>query len=577
MKNAFSELDLPVCGRPAGTDMFADRAALVVLYNAMGGADWANSSNWLSEAPIGEWHGVTTDPDGRVTQVDLDNNQLTGPIPPELGKLTGLRSLNLFANQLTGTIPPELGNLANLQELQLSKNQLTGEIPPELGNLVGLRLLDLGENRLAGPIPSQLGNLADLQWLRLSGNHLTGCIPTGLNEVQMIDPASLDLPICGEPDEPAGVVVRVAVPVTSSDPSTDRDVLVALYNATGGANWMNKDNWLSERPIREWHGVTTDSDGRVTELNLNHNQLTGPIPPELGNLTNLLRLDLTGNPLSGEVPPWLGDFANLEWLGLAGNKLTGCLPFKLLGVPNMTLLIDLPLCVRTAGADAVSDRAALVAFYNATDGANWENNDNWVSDRPIGEWRGVTTDASGRVVQLVLPENQLNGTIPTELGDLKSLVLLSLSSNNLSGVLPPELGDLDSLERLYLSRNELRGAIPSTLGDLSKLGILALQGNRLSGAIPPELGSLFNLEALFLQLNQLTGAIPPKLGDMTLLVNLYLSGNQLTGTVPPELGNLTRLEGLHLSGNQLTGCIPSELKGVPYNDFDKLGLPFCSN
>ena len=71
--------------------------------------------------------------------------------------------------------------------------------------------------------------------------------------------------------------------------------------------------------------------------------------------------------------------------------------------------------------DEVTDRAVLVAFYNATDGANWEKNDKWLSEAPIGKWYGVTADASGRVIDLNLQDNKLNGTIPPELGRLGNL------------------------------------------------------------------------------------------------------------------------------------------------------------
>ena len=96
----------------------------------------------------------------------------------------------------------------------------------------------------------------------------------------------------GDATGPARRVVQGWNPVgftatTAGDAATDRAALVALYNATDGANWLNNGNWLSNAPMGEWHGVTTDSDGRVTHLNLRHNQLTGEIPEELGNLTNL--------------------------------------------------------------------------------------------------------------------------------------------------------------------------------------------------------------------------------------------------------------------------------------------------
>ena len=91
-----------------------DRAALVALYNATGGANWTNNTNWLTNAPIGQWHGVTTDANGRVTKLYLQENVLSGQIPTELGSLSNLENLVLWGNELTGTIPTKLGSLANL-------------------------------------------------------------------------------------------------------------------------------------------------------------------------------------------------------------------------------------------------------------------------------------------------------------------------------------------------------------------------------------------------------------------------------------------------------------------------------
>ena len=120
-----------------------DRDALVALYNATDGANWTNNDNWLSGEPLGSWHGVRVDSDGRVNRLYLSSNQLTGTIPRELGNLANLDGLYLSSNQLTGTIPRELGNLANLDGLYLSSNQLTGTIPRELGNLANLETLNL--------------------------------------------------------------------------------------------------------------------------------------------------------------------------------------------------------------------------------------------------------------------------------------------------------------------------------------------------------------------------------------------------------------------------------------------------
>ena len=162
-----------------------DRAALVALYNATDGPNWTNNTNWLTDAPLSDWFGVTTDGSNRVVGLRLGgwendapvSNGLTGSIPGELGSLDQLRSLNLCGNQLTGSIPRELGNLANLERLDLCGNRLTGSIPLALGNLARLRELHLWVNQLSGPIPPELGNLSNLQSLWVPSNQLTGSIP----------------------------------------------------------------------------------------------------------------------------------------------------------------------------------------------------------------------------------------------------------------------------------------------------------------------------------------------------------------------------------------------------------------
>ena len=141
-----------------------DRVALEALYAATGGPGWADNTNWKTTAPLGDWDGVTTDDDGRVTQLRLDRNGLTGPIPSALGDLARLKELWLQENRLTGSITAALGRLNNLEWLILSGNELTGLIPPELGRLTNLRGLLLGGNDLtAGPIPAWLSSLINLE------------------------------------------------------------------------------------------------------------------------------------------------------------------------------------------------------------------------------------------------------------------------------------------------------------------------------------------------------------------------------------------------------------------------------
>ena len=286
-------------------------------------------------------------------------------------------------------------------------------------------------------------------------------------------------------------------PGTGTSPATDREALVALYEATNGPNWVNNDNWLTDAPLGEWFGVDTDASGRVIRLNLSgrwdseaqewiRHGLSGQIPTKLASLVSLQWLDLSRNNLSGGIPPELGNLANLQWLSLGGNQLSGSIPPELGSLANLQWL-DL--------------------------GGRWDStSQKWIY-------------------------NQLSGVIPAELGSLTSLQSLDLSGNQLSGSIPPELGSLANLQWLSLSGNQLSGSIPPELGSLANLQWLSLSGNQLSGSIPPELGSLANLQWLSLSGNQ-------------------LSGNQLSGSIPPELGNLANLQSLSLSGNRLSGVHP---------------------
>ena len=206
-----------------------------------------------------------------------------------------------------------------------------------------------------------------------------------------------------------------------------------------------------------------------------------------------------------------------------------------------------------------SDRAVLVALYNATDGPNWTDNTHWLSNEPLSEWHGVGVNDDGRVTDLSLSSNQLTGEIPVELSQLSQLQGLYLRNNRLTGPIPPELGQLSHMQDLSLYNNQLTGEIPVELSQLSQLQYLVLRNNRLTGEIPVELSQLSQLLLLSLLRNQLTGEIPAELGQLTQLRSLHLSDNQLTGEIPAELGQLSRLGRLYLYRNQLTGEIPVEL------------------
>ena len=278
---------------------------------------------------------------------------------------------------------------------------------------------------------------------------------------------------------PLAVSVPEVSPDTAEDSgsvASDRAALVALYHATGGATWLTSRNWLSGKaPQSRGTGSPRTDDGRVTELWLWGNNLRGPIPAELGELTKLQTLYLRSNRLTGLVPVELGDLTNLRRLYLGSNQLTG----------------------------------------------------------PIPDWLGDL----GNLVSLDLRSNRLSGPIPAELGDLTNLRRLYLASNELTGPIPTELGDLTNLESLSLSNNKLTGPIPDWLRDLTNLQTLELGDNKLTGPIPDWLSDLINLESLRLDFNQLTGPIPARLGELANLESLRLDFNQLTGPIPVRLGD----------------------------------------
>ena len=535
---------------PPPPESSPDRDALIAFYNATGGSNWTNNTNWLSDEPLEEWHGVITDAGGRVTTLQLSENNLVGTIPTELEELTELRHLNVNFNNLNGSIPKELGQLAHLRYLQLDGNELTGTIPPELGELTKLETMDLENNALTGSIPSELGQLTDLGWLLINHNELTGSIPPELG-------ALAELTILGA-----------------------------------------AENQLSGSIPPELGNLS-----KLKNLELLSNGLNGDIPPELGRLINLERLYLGENKLQGEVPSELGDLTNLKTLDLQQNTgLTGPLPLSLTGVSLTELRLNsTKLCVPSGAVfqawlvgigtktgirnceEESEDLEALTAFFNATDGPDWTINTNWLSDEPLGEWYGVTTNASERVVELNLGrnnltgslpssmdrlsqlrvihlfENNLNGSIPTSLGKLSELRELWLQNNELSGAIPSSMANLSKLQELLLDDNELSGTIPESLGNLSNLRILKIPDNRLSGTIPSTLGNLQNMDLLELQQNELTGTIPPSLGELSNVTILRLEENSLIGFIPPSLGNLSKLEQLALWDNELTGNIPSSL------------------
>ncbi len=570
-------------------DNCADREALIALYRATDGDNWSYSANWLTDAPLDEWHGVVTDEQGRVIKLHLNNNlltgqlppglddldrlqalelegnQLTGPIPPELGNLGELDEILLHNNQLTGSIPPEIGNLDNLVYLSLYQNQLTGSIPPEIGNLENLKSLELSRNQLTGSIPLELGNLDNLRFLKLVYNQLTGCIPADLRGIAYNDFDILNLPFCESAihtpiptQTPPPTPIPTQTPPPNPDPTTSECIQPLNATVTEG-EWSRE--CLSGRrentyarfytfTLAQTSAVTITLESR-TDTYLYLLAGTGSEAPVFDEND-----DISSN-LNSRIRRTLepGDYT-IEATTHYRNK-----------VGSFTLTVD----GVTFGA-LPADRVALIAFYHATDGDNWERSDNWLTQAPLSEWHGIQTDENDRVTEIYLIDNNLSGTLPRELQALSQLKGLFLADNDLSGSIPQELCNLQNLQTLMLSNNNLSGSIPEQIGNLSKLYELHLGRNQLSGSIPTSLGSLENLHGLHLTGNQLSGSIPSALGNLANLRKLSAASNQLSGTIPTELVNLVNLTHIYLWGNELTeGGLTLRLNALDNLQFIDLG------
>jgi len=536
-----------------------DRGALVAFYRSTGGREWLKTTNWLSQAPLETWHGVEVDNDGRVVSLELASNNLGGVIPSQIQHLTGLESLDLSDNALGGSIPPEIDRLVTLERLGLGQNLLTGPIPPEIGELSRLETLGLDRNKLSGPIPPEIEGLGRLVRFDLHSNDLSGELPAelALPRLEYLDlrgnllkgpiPRSL---LQSKIERFASFEIRhrnlyLCVPGTTEFVTwhsyvgdlgprycnaSDMAALESLHASAGGANWTGNDGWLSGPALGEWHGVETDTLGRVVAL------------------------DLASNGLSGQLPSRLGHLSAMAVLKIGDNALTGRLPASLTSVPLREFnYADTELCTPTHASfgawlnsigvhegtgvecTALTDQDILGSLYRVTGGPNWRHSDNWLTDAPLRNWHGVDVDESGRVTELNLSYNNLTGPIPSELGQLTSLELLRLDSNPLTGAIPPELGNLRNLKVLYLFFTQLTGTIPAEIGNLSALEQLWLQRIPLEGPVPKELGNLRNLWFLAVTDSNLEGPIPPELGRLSKLARLFLGGNHLTGSIPPEL------------------------------------------
>ncbi|XP_030448566.1 receptor-like protein kinase 5 [Syzygium oleosum] len=325
-----------------------------------------------------ELYVYTTNVSGSIPQavsadnlrvIDLSDNNLTGNIPEDFGKLKNLSSLNLEFNQLSGGIPEGIGRLPALSDVRLSNNSLLGMIPPDFGKFSALTRFEVAfnnltgtlpeqlcrssalfglaamDNNLSGELPESLGNCSSLSAIRLNNNGFTGNVPGGL----WTSPNLRTLILSG--NGLIGMLPRELSPNLTRIEMSNNKFSGKIPSIV--SSWRNlvvfdaSNNLLSgivPTELTELPSLTTlllgqnDLSGNLptaivswnslSTLNVSHNRLVGPIPSKIGLLPVLTQLDLSENQLSGSIPPEIGQL-KLNLLNLSSNRLSGRIPDEL--------------------------------------------------------------------------------------------------------------------------------------------------------------------------------------------------------------------------------------------------------
>lgn len=351
----------------------------------------------------------------------------------------------------------------------------------------------------------------------------------------------------------------------------DVAALKALYNSTNGAKWNNNTGWLKGDPCHYpfWYGLYC-AYGRVLQINLVYNGLSGPLPAELAKADAVQVMRFYSNLISGKIPKEILSMPSLQIFDVNTNIVSGTLPSEITSKSLQHLVFY-----------SNQMEGEFPSSFNTPQLQSLEGSSNQFTGSLPESLSG-----SKNLSQLVVSRNLLTGSLPESYGNLANLQKLWIFNNNFEkpsipnswqgmtglleiqadgifGELPSWLGDKWSkLQRAVIVNGLLTGNFPDSLCNCRDMVELRLFNNSLSGDLPDCMCQLRSLTDIELSDNGFTGPLPECIGDIRGLENVAFARNKMSGTFPSSLGYLQNLTALDLSGNMFYGSIPNTIDNL---------------
>ncbi|KAI3705407.1 hypothetical protein L1987_75644 [Smallanthus sonchifolius] len=389
----------------------------------------------------------------RVTGLDLESQGLEGSLPLHVGNLSFLRYLSLFNNSFQGAIPHELGRLSRLRFLNLELNKFNGTIPHNISSCSNLEVLDLSYNELVGSMPKEMSFLSKLTLVSLGNNNLTGGIPPFFGNIT-------SMKVFGVVENPLGG----SIPDTLGRCKSLTEFYCGVCNLSGTIPYALFNLSL------------------LTNFSLASNQLSGSLPPTIGAmLPHLVSLQLWGNQLTRPLPPSISNCSRLRSLQMNINKFSGKITIDFGRLRDLSYLrLDRNLFGSDEGeADEMKFIDTFEKMHQIRGFGYFLLQFPW-SPPYVNRFQMPLGNLSS-LITLYLYLNMLEGVIPSSLGNCHNLFELNLNNNKLKGKISTQLLQLSSLSKqLDLSQNNLFGSLLTEVGDLKMLSVLDLSHNNLS-------------------------------------------------------------------------------------------------